>query len=110
MNRDNRQSEREDIRTSAEAIVLGDEPKRIKIWTNDLSASGAKVLTREELDGTEFFVRFLLAGTESSLIAVEIIRHNWDEFRKLHEYAVRFLRVCSAEESERVLGEHSSPA
>ncbi|MCA9089913.1 MAG: PilZ domain-containing protein [Planctomycetaceae bacterium] len=104
-----RDSNRKEFRTAGTAYLLADDARdtghSIRVWTRDVSVSGAKLSSNEEILPRKFYLKLLLPQLKDQLLECEIM--NRDEKarvgingkeRREFLYGIRFLNVLSATE------------
>jgi c-di-GMP-binding flagellar brake protein YcgR len=104
---DQRQFERTSFRASATIYVPDADAegnyRTIRAWTDDVSASGANILTEGPLGDTRFCIRILMPGLEEQLIECECVRHGKTQTKTLsnlqeitrYSSGVEFVGVCN---------------
>ena len=98
----NRSHDRTSFRTAATVLEVHGVSEAIQMYTDDISASGVKLTTREEIKLTDIYLKILMPGLEHQLVCGKIVRHEYDDFSKLHQYAVKFARVCTEQERQEI--------
>lgn len=130
MAEDNR---RKDFRADLRAVVnvytaesrKATPPQFLRAWSQDVSATGARLSTIEPLDGHRVWLKFLAQGQNDCIVEADVVRTEVippSPFRTnpiLNSYGVRFRRILSdaeflelsLDEIERVTaGVNSSPS
>ncbi len=73
-------------------------------WSEDVSATGARLITIEPISGTRVWLKFLAQGQDHCFIEAEIVRAQQfprSQFRAndmMNSYGVRFSRLLSEQE------------
>lgn len=79
----------------------------VKAWSDDLSPSGARLLTTEPINASEYYLRVILPGLKDKFFVGQTVRTstsvqpllNADD-QVLFTYGVRFIGICPEEEAE----------
>ena len=129
MSEDNRRKDyRADLRTVVNVYTAESRratpPHFLRAWSQDVSATGARLSTIEPLDGERVWLRFVGQGQNDCIVEADVVRTEAippSPFRTnpiLNSYGVRFRRILSdaeflelsLDEVERVTaGVNSSP-
>ncbi len=73
-------------------------------WSEDVSATGARLITIDPISGTRVWLKFLAQGQDHCFIEAEIVRaqqFSRSQFRSndmMNSYGVRFSRLLSEQE------------
>jgi hypothetical protein len=102
-----RQQNRICFRTSLTVITIDPtsndiRPLLTEAWTEDVSLTGAQILTRVPVREGKVWMRFIMPGSSDRLVEAEIVRRSTKDrgnFRKfpdaMHLYGVKFSKVIS---------------
>ncbi len=104
-----RSFERVAVRTSAIAYDLVPQTNRVRsvrAWTDDLSPSGAKLVTEKPLSGEPFWLKVMLPELANQVFVCRIARKGRSLVKTLanledverHTYGIEFTGVASPEE------------
>ena len=105
---DRRMNFRADLRTVVNVYTPDSlsttPPSFARAWSEDISATGAQLISDNEIESDKVWLKFLAQGKDDCFIEAEIVRRGMvprSHFRtkdKLHSYGVRFLRLLSESE------------
>lgn len=76
----------------------------MRAWSEDISATGARLISLDPIDGDRVWLKFLAQGQIDCFIEADIVRRGLvarSHFRthdKMNAYGVRFLRLLSEQE------------
>ena len=79
-------------------------PQFMRGWSEDVSATGARLITIEPISGTRVWLKFLAQGQDHCFIEAEVVRaqqFSRSQFRAndmMNSYGVRFSRLLSEQE------------
>ncbi len=79
-------------------------PQFMRGWSEDVSATGARLITIDPISGTRVWLKFLAQGQDHCFIEAEIVRaqqFSRSQFRSndmMNSYGVRFSRLLSEQE------------
>ncbi|MFO1005977.1 MAG: PilZ domain-containing protein [Planctomycetaceae bacterium] len=107
-NDDRRRNFRADLRTVVNVYtpesLSTTPPTFLRAWSEDISATGARLISESEIEPEKVWLKFLAQGKDDCVIEAEIVRRGMvprSHFRpkdKLHDYGVRFLRLLNESE------------
>lgn len=109
INADRRQSPRRDCHTLVTAVTPQHpgEPngwRAMKVHSEDVSVSGAKLVSTQPIPGDQVYLRFLLPNFGKQFVEAEIVNHSIRErvsmngtVTKLFVYGVKFTSVVTDE-------------
>lgn len=107
-NDDRRRNFRADLRTVVNVYTpesLSTTPPTFqRAWSEDISATGARLISENAIDPDKVWLKFLAQGKDDCVIEAEIVRRGMvprSHFRPkdtLHAYGVRFLRLLNEAE------------
>lgn len=102
---DQRAFDRTSIRASATLFVPNEQGnyKAIRAWTDDVSASGANILTEAPVGESPFCIRISMPGLDDQLLDCVCVRKGQTQVRTLsnlkeilrYNYGVQFIGVSS---------------
>ncbi len=105
---DRRRNFRADLRTVVNVYTpdsLSTTPPTFqRAWSEDISATGAQLISEGEIEPDKVWLKFLAQGKDDCFIEAEIMRRGMvprSHFRtkdKFHAYGVKFLRLLSESE------------
>jgi len=104
---DRRQDLRAQLRTVVniytDETMAKDPMEFIRGWSEDVSATGAKIITADPLEEKRVWMKFLMPGSEPCFIEAEIMRGDQIakgpfQARAMNWYGVRFQRLLSEKE------------
>ena len=105
---DRRRNFRADLRTVVNVYTPDSfsttPPTFQRAWSEDVSATGARLISEGEIEPDKVWLKFLAQGKDDCVIEAEIVRRGKvprSHFRtrdKLHAYGVRFLRLLNEAE------------
>ena len=105
---DRRMDFRADLRTVVNVYTpesLATTPATfMRAWSEDISATGARLIIQEPISGDRVWLKFLAQGQADCFIEADIVRRGFfarSHFRtsdQLNTYGVRFLRLLSESE------------
>jgi len=100
--RDHRAQLRTVVNIYTEASMAKDPPEFVRGWSEDISATGAKLITVDPIQDKNLWLRFLLPGQPPCFIQAEVMRGEQAErgfkSQAMHWYGVRFQRLLSEKE------------
>lgn len=100
--RDHRAQLRTVVNIYTPQTMKQDPPEFIRAWSEDISATGAKLITKEELLDKSFWLKFLVPGRAPCYIQAEVMRGEQAargiKSQSMHWYGVRFMRLLSEPE------------
>ncbi len=79
-------------------------PQYMRGWSEDVSSTGARLITNDPISGTRVWLKFLAQGQDHCFIEAEIVRSQQfsrSQFRAndmMNSYGVRFSRLLSEQE------------
>ena len=104
---DRRQDLRAQLRTVVniytDETMAKDPVEYIRGWSEDVSATGAKIITTDPLEEKHVWLKFLMPGSEPCFIEAEVMRGDQIakgpfQARAMNWYGVRFQRLLSEKE------------
>ena len=105
---DRRQDFRADLRTVVNIYTTEScktsPPPCIRGWSEDVSATGARLVTNDPLTGSRVWLKFIGQGQDDSLIEADIMRaesFSHSQFRTdriMYAYGVRFRQIMTEAE------------
>lgn len=107
MTSERRQDHRAQLRTVVniytEATMAKAPVEYIRAWSEDVSATGAKLITTDPLEEKNVWLKFLMPGSEPCFIEAEVMRGEAltkgpFQARAMNWYGVRFTRLMSENE------------
>ena len=111
---------RVDIRADLRTVVFVYTPETgattpptfMRAWSEDVSATGARLITEEPIKGTRVWLKFIAPGQSVCIIEADIVRAwlvNRSQFRtqeKLNSYGVRFVRLLNQADFMELVLDH----
>lgn len=106
-NSDRRRDFRAQLRTVVniytDKTMAKDPVEFIRAWSEDISATGAKIITTDPLEEKQLWLKFLMPGSEPCFIEAEVMRGEVVakgpfQARAMNWYGVRFMRLLSENE------------
>ena len=111
---------RQDFRADLRTVVFvytpesgaTNPPTFMRAWSEDISATGARLITEEQIKGTRVWLKFIAPGQSECIIEADIVRAwlvNRNQFRtheKLHSYGVRFVRLMNEPDFMELVLDH----
>ena len=74
-------------------------PEFIRGWSEDISATGAKLITSEELSDKTLWLKFLIPGREPCFLEANVMRGEQAargfKSQAMHWYGVKFMKLLS---------------
>jgi len=67
---------------------------RARAWTDDLSASGVKLITENRLSGSQLYIRIMLPELKDRIITCEVVRENHSVLKRLKNSLADVTRWC----------------
>lgn len=101
--RDFRAQLRTVVNIYTETTMAKDPVEYIRAWSEDVSATGAKIITTDPLEEKNVWLKFLMPGSEPCFIEAEVMRGETVakgpfQARAMNWYGVRFMRLLSENE------------
>lgn len=105
---DRREDFRADLRTVVNIYTAesrkASPPQCMRGWSEDVSATGARLITNDPIVGSRIWLKFLAQGQSEYFIEADIVRvqsFSHSQFRSdrvMHSYGVRFRQLLSETE------------